>query len=68
MHCKIEFTAEHHPTFSKGNDDKFWPFSAIFAIFARFLFAQLNSPNEWGKQIVVHKSLKEVTFLHISIF
>ena len=26
MHCKIEFTAEYHPTFSKGNNDKFWPF------------------------------------------
>ena len=34
--CKIELTAECHPTFCNGHNGGSWPFSAIFAIFAGF--------------------------------
>ena len=36
MPHKIELTAEYHPTLFKGHYDGFWPFTAIFPIFAGF--------------------------------
>ena len=36
MHCKIELTAECNPTLNIGQNAGYWPFSAIFAIFAGF--------------------------------
>ena len=38
MHNEIEFTAQCHPTFSRGHNAGFWLFWAIFAYFDEFLY------------------------------
>ena len=38
MRSEIEFIAQRHPTFSRGHNAEFWPFWAIFANFAEFLY------------------------------
>ena len=38
VHSQIYFTAQCHPTFSRGHNSGFQPFWAIFANFAEFLY------------------------------